>query len=41
VDVVRETMEFYNRKGERRLQVWFLPGGMEVPHEEKKGKDLF
>jgi hypothetical protein len=41
VDIVREITEFSYRKWGRRLQVGSLPGGMEVPHAGKKGKDFF
>jgi hypothetical protein len=36
VDVVKEIMEFYYKKGGRGLQVGSLPGGMEALHARKK-----
>jgi hypothetical protein len=36
MDVVREIMEFYYRKGVRGLQVGSLMGGMKVPCAEKR-----
>jgi hypothetical protein len=40
VDIVREIMEFYYRKGGGRLQVESLPGVMEALCAGKKGENF-